>query len=87
MIDFHTQPVSGWMELTSASTSEVIEDRPVVVGKQVKTLVTKALRSKLLTEDLSRFSSRNEFFEISEIRIGHHFFEVFGKIGKMTLPS
>jgi hypothetical protein len=39
MLDFHTQPVSGWMELTSASTSEVIEDRPVVVGKQVKTLL------------------------------------------------
>ncbi len=69
MIDFHTQPVSGWMELTSASTSEVIEDRPVVVGKQVKTLVTKALRSKLLTEDLSRFSSFLRFpkFELDAI--------------------
>jgi hypothetical protein len=31
--------------------------------------------------------SRNEFFEISEVQIGHHFFKVFGKIGKMTLPK
>jgi hypothetical protein len=35
MLDFHTQPVSGWMELTLAATSEVIEDRPVVAGKNV----------------------------------------------------
>ena len=36
MIDFHSQPVSGWMELVSAATSEVIEDRPVAAGKEVK---------------------------------------------------
>ena len=42
MLDFHSQPVSGWMELTAAgSTSEVIEDRPVMAGKQVR------LKSKL----------------------------------------
>jgi hypothetical protein len=35
MIDFHAQPVSGWMELVSAATSEVIEDRPVASGNQV----------------------------------------------------
>jgi hypothetical protein len=38
MLDFHTQPVSGWMELTLAATSEVIEDRPVVAGKNVSFL-------------------------------------------------
>jgi len=42
----------------------------------------KALHSELLSKLLSRFPSRNEFSKISEVRIGRHFFEVFGKIGK-----
>jgi len=32
-------------------------------------VVTKALRSELLTKLLSRFSSRNEFFTIVEVRV------------------
>jgi hypothetical protein len=32
-------------------------------------LSAKALHSKLLTKLLSRFSSRNEFFAISEVRV------------------
>jgi len=35
---------------------------------------TKALHSELLTELSSRFSSRNEYFVISELRVEHHFF-------------
>jgi len=37
----------------------------------------KALHSKLLAELLGRFSSRNEYFRISEVRIVRHFFEIF----------
>jgi len=46
-----------------------------------------ARRSELLTKLSSWILSRNEFFEISEVQIGRHFFNIFGKIGKMTLPK
>ncbi len=41
----------------------------------------KALHSELLAELLGRFSSQNEYFWISAVRIVRHFFEVFGKFG------
>ncbi len=41
----------------------------------------KALHSELLTELSSQFSSRNEFFAISEFRVERHFFVIFGKFG------
>jgi len=37
------------------------------VGHRIVT--TKALHSELLTKLLSRFSSRNEFFAISEVQV------------------
>ena len=43
--------------------------------------VSKALHSELLTKISGRFPSRNEYFVISEVRIGRHFFEVFRKFG------
>ncbi len=44
-----------------------------------KTMVIfKALLSELLTELLSWFSSRNEFFAIFEFRVERHFFVIFG---------
>ncbi len=48
---------------------------------------SKALHSELLTELSSRFSSRNEFFAISEVRILHHFFVIFGNFGKKQFPK
>ena len=47
----------------------------------------KALHSELLAELSGRFSSRNEYFRISEVRIVRHFFEVFGKFGISKLPK
>jgi len=47
----------------------------------------KALHSELLTELSVRFLSRNECFVISEVRIGRHFFEVFGKFGISKFPK
>ncbi len=47
----------------------------------------KALHSELLTELLGRFPSRNEYFIISEVRIGRHFFKVFGKFGISKFPK
>ncbi len=52
-----------------------------------KTAYHKALHSELLTELSGRFPRRNEYFVISEVRIVRHFFEVFGKFGKMPKPS
>ena len=54
---------------------------------QTVSLFGKALHSELLAELSVRFSSRNEYFRISELRIVRHFFEVFGKFGKMTFPK
>ena len=48
---------------------------------------SKALHSELLAELSGRFSSRNEYFRISEVRIVRHFFEVFGKFGISKLPK
>ena len=50
-------------------------------------LKTKALHSELLAELSGRFSSRNEYFRISEVRIVRHFFEVFGKFGISKFPK
>jgi hypothetical protein len=50
-------------------------------------LSTKALHSELLAELLGWFSSRNEYFQISEVRIVRHFFEVFGKFGISKFPK
>jgi len=50
-------------------------------------MASKALHSELLDELSGRFSSRNEYFRISEVRIVHHFFEVFGKFGISKLPN
>jgi len=48
---------------------------------------SKALHSELLVELSGQFSSRNEYFRISEVRIVHHFFEVFGKFGISKFPK
>jgi len=50
-------------------------------------VVSKALHSELLAELSGRFSSRNEYFRISEVRIVRHFFEVFGKFGISKFPK
>jgi len=50
-------------------------------------MLIKALHSKLLAELLGRFSSRNKYFRISEVRIVRHFFEVFGKLGISKFPK
>ncbi len=47
----------------------------------------KALHSELLAELSGRFSGRNEYFQISEVRIVRHFFEVFGKFGISKFPK
>ena len=47
----------------------------------------KALHSELFAELSGRFSGRNEYFRISELRIVRHFFEVFGKFGISKLPK
>jgi len=52
-----------------------------------KGLTNKALHSELLAELSGRFPSRNEYFRISELRIVRHFFESFGKFGKITFPK
>ena len=52
-----------------------------------KDIWTKALHSELFAELSGRFSSRNEYFRISEVRIVHHFFEVFGKFGISKFPK
>jgi len=50
-------------------------------------LYNKALHSELLTELSGRFPSRNEYFVISEVRIWHHFFVIFGKFGISKFPK
>ncbi len=47
----------------------------------------KALHSELLTELLSQFWSRNEFFAISKFRVEHHIFEIFGKFRISKFPE
>jgi len=47
----------------------------------ISSLGTKALHSELLTKLSGRFPSRNEYFVISEVRVEHHFFVIFGKFG------
>ena len=48
---------------------------------------SKALHSELLAKLSGRFSSRNEYFRISEVWIVRHFFEVFGKFGISKFPK
>jgi len=50
-------------------------------------LSIKALHSELLTELSSQFSSRNEFFTISEVQVLRHFFLIFGNFGIEQFPK
>ncbi len=49
--------------------------------------LTYIIQSKLLTELLSRFLSRNNFFAISEVQVSRHFFVIFGNFGLEIFPK
>ncbi len=75
-------------KIVSKTNSECILDsrQLIYLCNQLLNILFKALHFKLLTE-LSGFPSRNEYFVISEVRIGRHFFKVFGKFGISKFPK